>query len=69
MKSIIELCMLIKVILPPRIRSVNMSGVTFSLLLFAAFISMPNGSNGDYKMEMYNGGNYKVMWKYDMIKD
>ena len=30
---------------------------------------MPNGSNGDYKMEIYNGGNYKVMWKYDMIKD
>ena len=30
---------------------------------------MPNGSNGDYKMETYNGGNYKVMWKYDMIMD
>ena len=46
-----------------------MSGVTFSLLLFAAFITMPKGSNGAYKMESYDAGNYKVMWKYDMIKD
>ena len=30
---------------------------------------MPNSSNGDYKMESYDAGNYKVMWKYDMIKD
>ncbi|PFX26942.1 DBH-like monooxygenase protein 1-like [Stylophora pistillata] len=39
------------------------------VLLFAAFFSSTKGDKSMYKMESYDNGNYKVMWKYDMITD
>lgn len=39
------------------------------VLLIATFFSPSKGDKSMYKMESYDNENYKVMWKYDMLKD
>ena len=40
------------------------------LLVLAVFLSESKGDPmAGYKTETYDSGNYKVMWKYDMIMD
>lgn len=39
------------------------------VLLIATFFSPSKGDKSMYKMVSYDNENYKVMWKYDMLKD
>lgn len=41
-----------------------------AVFFLAVFLSKSKGAKmEEYKMETFSNGAYKVMWKYDMIKD
>ena len=48
----------------------SMKLLSITVLVVAVFLSESKAAKmNEYRMETLDGGAYKVMWKYDMIKD